>query len=270
MDSLRAEIDASKIKKEQLIEMLTSIEAKLLEDEAKRDELLKEAQARCTREEANILETDTTETITNEYANIQQAIEEAERSNSKSFEQILDELLEARANKNKCENSLSDLESARINLENDLNSRFENLNITIKEKLTRAKLSFEHCLALRGFKGKLEFDFAKKRVITEVQTKDDKQSRAVQSLSGGEKSFTQIAFLLSIWKVMKPRVCGLDEFDVFMDSVNRTIAIRLLIHELRSSNAQSIFITPQDITAVGDLHDSEDVRIHQIRPPRRE
>lgn len=270
MDNLNAEIDANIIKKEQLIEMLTSIEAKLLEDEAKRDELFTEAQSRCTRDEANILETDTTESITNEYANIQQAIEEAERSNSKSFEQILDELLEARANKNKCESSLSDMESARINLENDLNSRFENLNITIKEKLTRAKLSFEHCLALRGFKGKLEFDFAKKKVITEVQTKDDKQSRAVQSLSGGEKSFTQIAFLLSIWKVMKPRVCGLDEFDVFMDSVNRTIAIRLLIHELRSSNAQSIFITPQDITAVGDLQDSEDVRIHQIRPPRQE
>lgn len=268
IDNIKADLEANTTKREELEEGLDGLQAKKLDDEKKRDDLIAEAQARCSREDANILETDTTESITNEYLNVQQAIEEAERSNSKTYEQILDELLEARANKNKSEESLSDLENARINLENDLNSRFENLNITIKEKLTRAKLSFEHCLALRGFKGKLEFDFAKKRVITEVQTKDDKQARTVQSLSGGEKSFTQIAFLLSIWKVMKPRVCGLDEFDVFMDSVNRTIAIRLLIHELRSSNAQSIFITPQDITAVGDLQDSEDVRIHQIRPPR--
>lgn len=270
IDNVKADMEASKCREEELRQDIENRTTKRAEDEKKRDELLSEAQSRCTKEEANIGDNDTTESITTEYVNIQQAIEEAEKSNSKTFEQILDELIEARGNKNKCETSLTDLENARITLENDLNSRFENLNITIKEKLTRAKLSFEHCLALRGFKGKLEFDFAKKRVITEVQTKDDKQSRAVQSLSGGEKSFTQIAFLLSIWKVMKPRVCGLDEFDVFMDSVNRTIAIRLLIHELRSSNAQSIFITPQDITAVGDLQNSEDVRIHQVRPPRQD
>lgn len=239
-----------------------------LKDEEKQDELRRLAQERCDRSEVEINETDTTESITEEFRNIQRAIEEAEKSNTKTFEEIQKEVLDSKAVKDKCEESLAELEDARITLENDLNFRFENLNITIKEKLTRAKLSFEQSLALRGFKGKLEFDFANKRVVTEVQTKDDKDTRAVLSLSGGEKSFTQIAFLLSIWKVMKPRVCGLDEFDVFMDSVNRTIAIRLLIHELRDSSAQSIFITPQDIAVVGDLKDSEDVKIHMISPPR--
>lgn len=270
IENSKADLDSCLIRIEEAKLFVENLELKIAEDEKKHLELMSEALSHCSREEAAISESDTTESITTEYVNIQNAIAEAEKSNQKSFEQILDELLEARAEKNKCENSLKELDNARITLENDLNARFENLNITIKEKLARAKLSFEHCLALRGFKGKLEFDFAKKRVLTEVQTKDDKESRAVQSLSGGEKSFTQIAFLLSIWKVMKPRICGLDEFDVFMDSINRTIAIRLLIHELRSSNAQSIFITPQDITAVGDLKDSEDVKIHQIHPPRLE
>lgn len=237
-------------------------------DIAKHQELRATALEHCQRNEVEILETDTTESITSEFRNIQQAIEEAERNTNKTFEEIQDEVLKSKALKDQCEVSLLELESARVTLENDLNSRFENLNITIKEKLTRARLSFEQSLALRGFKGRLEFDFANKKVITEVQTKDDKERRAVLSLSGGEKSFTQIAFLLSIWKVMKPRVCGLDEFDVFMDSVNRTIAIRLLIHELRTSNAQSIFITPQDIAVVGDLKNSEDVRIHRIKAPR--
>lgn len=249
------------------------IETKLLKknaDEEKHDELKNTALEHCQRDEIEIAESDTTESITTEFRNIQHAIEEAERNSSKTFEQIQEEVLNSKSLKDQCEKSLLELDNARITLENDLNSRFENLNITIKEKLTRARLSFEQSLALRGFKGKLEFDFANKKVITEVQTKDDKESRAVLSLSGGEKSFTQIAFLLSIWKVMKPRVCGLDEFDVFMDSVNRTIAIRLLIHELRNSNAQSIFITPQDIAVVGDLKDSEDVRIHRIKAPRSE
>lgn len=268
IDKAKADIYAFQ---EQQAEIETEIENKqhkLEEDHQKHQDIRSEAEQRCSRDEITITEEDTTESITTEYMNIQQAIEEIENNNSMSFEAILDDLLEAKRIKNKCEESLSDLDNARVKLENDLNLRFENLNITIKEKLTRAKSSFEHCLALRGFKGKLEFDFARKRVITEVQTKDDKETRAVQSLSGGEKSFTQIAFLLSIWKVMKPRVCGLDEFDVFMDSVNRTIAIRLLIHELRASSAQSIFITPQDIAAVGDLQDAEDVRIHRIKPPR--
>lgn len=265
---LAAENDGLEKRKVEIdFEIESKLEKKEL-DKEKHLELQTAAMEHCQRDEVEILETDTTESITTEFRNIQHAIEEAERNTSKTFEEIQDEVLKSKALKDQCETSLTELDNARITLENDLNYRFENLNITIKEKLTRARLSFEQSLALRGFKGKLEFDFANKKVITEVQTKDDKESRAVLSLSGGEKSFTQIAFLLSIWKVMKPRVCGLDEFDVFMDSVNRTIAIRLLIHELRNSNAQSIFITPQDIAVVGDLKDSEDVRIHRIKAPR--
>lgn len=264
----RAETEGLQNRRKEVESDIEKRTAKKAADQEKREELRAVAQERCDRSEVDIRESDTTESITAEFRSIQEAIEEAEKNNSKSFEDIQNEVLESKALKDKCEQSLSEVDNARITLENDLNSRFENLNITIKEKLTRAKLSFEQSLALRGFKGKLEFDFGRKRVITEVQTKDDKGTRSVLSLSGGEKSFTQIAFLLSIWKVMKPRVCGLDEFDVFMDSVNRTIAIRLLIHELRNSIAQSIFITPQDIAVVGDLNDGEDVRIHRIRPPR--
>lgn len=265
---LEAGIEGYTRKQQEITVEISTRKNKKESDERKHNELKSTAEEHCQREDVVIAETDTTESITNEFRSIQQAIEEAERNTHKTFEEIQNEVLQSKELKDKCETSVMDLENARVTLENDLNSRFDNLNITIKEKLTRAKLAFEQCLALRGFKGMLEFDFGKKRVITEVQTKDDKDSRAVLSLSGGEKSFTQIAFLLSIWKVMRPRVCGLDEFDVFMDSVNRTIAIRLLIHELQNSNAQSIFITPQDIAVVGDLKDQDDVRIHRINAPR--
>lgn len=263
-----AESSGLEKRKETILKDLEKLNEKLEKDSETHSESKRQAEEKCERSEVNILDSDSTESIMEEFRLIQEAIEEAERSNSKSLEEIQNELLDSKKLKDKCEQSLLDVDNARVTLENDLNARFENLNITIKEKLTRAKLSFEHNLSLRGFKGKLEFDFANKKVMTEVQTKDDKGARAVSSLSGGEKSFTQIAFLLSIWKVMKPRVCGLDEFDVFMDSVNRAIAIRLLIQELRGSVAQSIFITPQDIAVVGDLEDSEDVQIHRIKPPR--
>lgn len=265
---LETEIERFQKKVVEMESKILEHKKKQTEEIAKQEEMRAEALQRCNRSEVTITESDTTESITEEFRGLQKAIEEAEKSNTRTLEEIQKEVLESKAIKDKCEGGLVHLDDARATLENDLNFRFENLNITIKEKLTRAKLSFEQSLALRGFKGKLEFDFANKRVVTEVQTKDDKDTRAVASLSGGEKSFTQIAFLLSIWKVMRPRVCGLDEFDVFMDSVNRTIAIRLLIHEMRNSSAQSIFITPQDIAVVGDLKDNEDVKIHVIKPPR--
>lgn len=103
-----------------------------------------------------------------------------------------------------------------------------------------------------------------------VQTGNDEKKRTVESLSGGEKSFSQIALLLSIWKVMNSRIRGLDEFDVYMDSVNRSISIKLLLKELkRYPKSQNIFITPQDIAVVGELND-KGVKIHKMSAPREE
>lgn len=267
-ETLEAEIERLQKKRESMEQEKFDTEESINDDKVKLEELTVEAQEKCDRSEIEILETDTTDSITHEFQSLQKQIEEVELLSSKSFEEIQNELLKNKERKDQCESNVTEMNNARVTLENDLNFRFENLSMTIKDKITRAQLAFELSLALRGFKGTLDFDFARKRVITEIQTKDDRGNRAVQSLSGGEKSFTQIAFLLSIWKVMRPRVCGLDEFDVFMDSVNRTIAIRLLIHELRHFNSQSIFITPQDIAVVGGLEDSEDVNIHRISPPR--
>lgn len=123
---------------------------------------------------------------------------------------------------------------------------------------------------LRGFQGTLKFDFAEKTLQLNVQTGNDEKKRTVESLSGGEKSFSQIALLLSIWKVMNSRIRGLDEFDVYMDSVNRSISIKLLLKELkRYPKSQNIFITPQDIAVVGELND-KGVKIHKMSAPREE
>lgn len=113
-------------------------------------------------------------------------------------------------------------------------------------------------------------DFEKRILELTVKTKKDDMKRTVESLSGGEKSYTQIALLLAIWRTMNSRIRGLDEFDVYMDSVNRSISIKLLLHELaRYPKSQNIFITPQDIAVVGDLS-GDNVRIHKMSDPRRD
>lgn len=253
------------IKREKAIE---EIEDRKRTTEEKRDELIVEAEEKCTREEVPIMENDSRESITNEYVYVQNAVAEAEKNMGRSYQEVQQELLSSKQLKDNLEETLSDLDKTERTLDDDLANRFSYMNTTINKSINEATASFEESLALRGFTGELKFEFGDKTLTMLVKTPGDKQMRTVESLSGGEKSFTQIALLLAIWRVMDSRIRGLDEFDVFMDSINRTISIRLLLSQLRMyPKSQSIFITPQDITNVKDLA-RPDVKIHQMHSPR--
>ncbi len=47
----------------------------------------------------------------------------------------------------------------------------------------------------------------------------------MRTLSGGEKSYSTVSLILALWEVMSPPFRFLDEFDVFMDAVNRRLAL---------------------------------------------
>ena len=58
-----------------------------------------------------------------------------------------------------------------------------------------------------------------------------------------------MCFLLALWDVSESPFRALDEYDVFMDAVNRRISTQLIIdHATRTSkNRQFILISPQDM-----------------------
>ena len=67
----------------------------------------------------------------------------------------------------------------------------------------------------------------------------------VNSLSGGEKSYSSVSLILALWESMSPPFRILDEFDVFMDSVNRKIAISNILNFARIGRKfQFVFLTP--------------------------
>ncbi|KJE93467.1 hypothetical protein CAOG_04255 [Capsaspora owczarzaki ATCC 30864] len=117
----------------------------------------------------------------------------------------------------------------------------------------RACQYFIRLLALRGFQGKLKFHFESSKLEIRAQppSQQDGQSsgsKDIQSLSGGEKSFGTICFLVSLWHSMPSPFRVLDEFDVFMDQVNRSLSAKLLTDfAALQPFRQHILITPQSI-----------------------
>ena len=84
----------------------------------------------------------------------------------------------------------------------------------------RACIYFTHFLNRRGYVGKLRFSHEKERLDIVVQvdnsTQQSQSTKNTKSLSGGERSFTTVCFIMSLWEAMESPFRCLDEFDVFM------------------------------------------------------
>ncbi|ERF71388.1 hypothetical protein EPUS_07416 [Endocarpon pusillum Z07020] len=134
----------------------------------------------------------------------------------------------------------------------------------------RAKAQFTYLLSERSFRGKLYADHKHKLLDIQVEpdiTKRDGSGRGAKTLSGGEKSFSQICLLLSIWEAMGSPIRCLDEFDVYMDSVNRKMSIDLLISAARQSKGrQFILITPG---SKSEIKLDSDIHAKELAPPER-
>lgn len=65
-------------------------------------------------------------------------------------------------------------------------------------------------------------------------------------LSGGERSFTTVAFILALGEWTESPFRAMDEFDVFMDAINRRIATQTLLEFAREkAELQFVLLTPQ-------------------------
>ncbi|KAH0562577.1 hypothetical protein GP486_002744 [Trichoglossum hirsutum] len=127
----------------------------------------------------------------------------------------------------------------------------------------RARAQFTYLLSERSFRGALKTDHQRRTLDLQVEPDETRsgKGRQTKTLSGGEKSFSTICLLLSLWEAMGSPIRCLDEFDVFMDNVNRDInAAR------RSVGRQYVLITPN---SMGNIDVAEDVKIIKLSDPER-
>jgi len=87
----------------------------------------------------------------------------------------------------------------------------------------------------------------------------------VASPSGGETSYAQMALIMSLWEHMEPPFRCLDEWDVFLDLVNREKIQKKLFHfALRQKEKQFFFLSPQGATIYNDITPEEKHKVDII------
>ncbi|KAL8953621.1 MAG: hypothetical protein Q9222_000547 [Ikaeria aurantiellina] len=154
-------------------------------------------------------------------------------------------------------------------LKSTLVNRKERWKLFQRAITARARVQFMWMLSERSFRGRLLANHKEKKLDLHVEPDPTKvgKGREAKTLSGGEKSFSTICLLLSLWDAMGAPVRCLDEFDVFMDSVNREVSMRKMIEAARYSiGKQFILITPG---SMGSVSSSYDVKIIRMKDPER-
>eukprot|EP00727_Mastigamoeba_balamuthi_P014327 m51a1_g9519 putative structural maintenance of chromosomes protein 6-like (1133) ;mRNA; f:748137-752408 len=145
----------------------------------------------------------------------------------------------------------------------------------LKSITNRTRYTFNGALLQKGYSGDIEINHKEKTInITVVMGKSnfsDQGARVVKdtrTLSGGERSFSTVALLVSLWEAIESPFCAMDEFDVFMDSVNRQVSVKLLLEFARVyRNRQYIFISPQSDLGI---QASPTVKIIRLKAPERD
>jgi chromosome segregation ATPase len=125
---------------------------------------------------------------------------------------------------------------------------------------------FTSFLESRNYTGETIFDHQEGTLSLEITPRADEVHKDTRSLSGGERSFSTVCFMLALWEVVEMPLRCLDEFDVFMDHVTRRTAMNLVLEVAREKKKQYIFLTPQDLSF---LKITEDMRILRMPQPKR-
>ena len=100
-----------------------------------------------------------------------------------------------------------------------LQQRQVTTNMYTATKALRCAMDFQNYLKSRNYNGSLKFDHTAHKLEVIVQpnkSSDSSNTHDLKSLSGGERSFSTVAFLLSLWSIVESPILFLDEFDVFM------------------------------------------------------
>ncbi|KAF7683221.1 Structural maintenance of chromosomes protein 6 [Astathelohania contejeani] len=156
-------------------------------------------------------------------------------------------------------------------------SKIEDLIKTMDERIKKrekikievsnqSKKEFKRLAALRGYIGELDFKHEEGILDLKLKVTGSTEGGNKGTLSGGERSFAGVCFLLSLWPFLGCPVKILDEFDVYMDTMNRKCTIEMIIDFFVKNQLQVILITPLNTE---DLFNNN-CEVIVLEPPKRD
>ncbi|KAI0414596.1 P-loop containing nucleoside triphosphate hydrolase protein [Xylaria grammica] len=220
----------------------------------------------------HIPEGETYQSIERKYESIREQISKLRQQMGASEEQINTRATQATQEYRDAKEGVKNIRMTSDSLKKALMDRLAKYREFQRHVSAQARCNFGYLLSERGFRGQLLLDHRARKlevIVEPDKTRENGRGRNTKTLSGGEKSFSSICLLLAIWDAMGSPLRCLDEFDVFMDNVNRAISTNMLIGAARRSvGKQFILITPNAIEGRAKL--DKDVKIIRLTDPRQQ
>jgi len=187
-------------------------------------------------ERVYVPEDETYDSIEKQYNTLCARIKRLEERRGMSDQQVHEHFAEAKKIYDQVVAGLQSITEVNDQLRSTLSLRLEKWRKFQRYISSQSRANFIYLLSERGFRGKLLLDHESKSLDLQVEpdrTEKRAAGRSTKTLSGGEKSFSSICLLLAIWEAMGSPLRCLDEFDVFMDNVNRAISTNMLVSFIR-------------------------------------
>lgn len=186
-------------------------------------------------ERVHIGEGETSEVLLNQYESLRKTLKERERRRGTSDQEVVKQAEETKAELERLKQDVEQAHKENKAMKTNLHDRLKRWRLFQRYISSCSRSNFMYLLSERDFRGRLILDHEQHTL--DVQVEPDKTSknaaaRNTKTLSGGEKSFSSICLLLAIWEAMGSPLRCLDEFDVFMDNVNRAISTEMLVSNL--------------------------------------
>ncbi|ELW71999.1 Structural maintenance of chromosomes protein 6 [Tupaia chinensis] len=194
---------------------------------------------------------------------------QAEHASHGDREEIMRQYQEARETYLDLDNKVRTLKRFIKLLEEIMTHRYKTYQQFRRCLTLRCKLYFDNLLSQRAYCGKMNFDHKNETLSISVQPGEGNKAafNDMRALSGGERSFSTVCFILSLWSIAESPFRCLDEFDVYMDMVNRRIAMDMILKMADSQRfRQFILLTPQSMSS---LPSSKLIRILRMSDPER-
>ena len=209
------------------------------------------------------------EHLANKITSMEQMIVEQQREQSLDSN-VVEQYEEAKAAITALKEGIDETK-ATIDMATDMLKRRATRWVDFRKRIQqRTKALFISYLSQRNFLGDLEFDHKQKTLNIKInpnRADADGEVRDTSTLSGGERSYSTVSLLLALWEMMESPFRAMDEFDVFMDAVNRLVAMEMLLNAAsQKKHRQHIFLTPQQLQGV----QAQDwIKIFRMKPPER-